>query len=78
MNDIFETLKEIICDYVEVDADDIKPEASLRYDIGATSFDLMNIADAIEDRFGIKVTNTAVVKIKTVGDIAQLLAEKIS
>lgn len=78
MNDIFETLKEIICDYVEVDADEIKPESSLRYDIGATSFDLMNIADAIEDRFGIKVTNTAVVKIKTVDDIAQLLAEKIS
>lgn len=77
MNEIFETLKEIICDYVEVDADEITMDSSLRYDIGATSFDLMNIADAVEERFGIKVTNTAVVKIKTVGDIAQLLAEKI-
>ncbi len=78
MNEIFETLKEIICDYVEVDPDEINPDASLRYDIGASSFDLMNIADAIEERFNIKVTNTAVVKIKTVGDIAQLLADKIT
>ncbi len=78
MNEIFETLKEIICDYVEVDEADINPDASLRYDLGASSFDLMNIADAIEERFNLKITNTAVVKIKTVGDIAQLLAEKIT
>lgn len=78
MNEIFEALKEIICDYVEVDEAAINPDASLRYDIGATSFDLMNIADAIEERFNVKVTNNAVVKIKTVGDIAQLLAEKIT
>lgn len=78
MNDIFETLKEIICDYVEVDPDDIKEDSSLRYDIGATSFDLMNIADAVEERFQVKMTDTAVVKIKTVGDIATLLADKIT
>lgn len=70
---MFETVKEIICEYVETDESVITPEASLRYDIGATSFDLMNIAVAIEERFSLRVPDSALLKIKTVGDIAALL-----
>lgn len=77
MSEIFETLKEIICEYVEVDPDDVKEDSSLRYDIGATSFDLMNVAGAIEDEFKISVTNNSLKKIKTVGDIAELLAANV-
>ena len=77
MSEIFETLKEIICEYVEVEPEDIKEDSSLRYDLGATSFDLMNVADAIEDTFKVSVTNTSLKKIKTVGDIAELLAANV-
>lgn len=77
MSEIFETLKEIICEYVDVDPDDIKEDSSLRYDLGATSFDLMNVAGAVEDRFKVSVTNSSLKKIKTVGDIAELLAENV-
>ena len=73
MSEIFEKLKEIICEYVEVEPDDIKEESSLRYDLGATSFDLMNIAVEIEERFGLSVPDNALHRIKTVGDIAELL-----
>ncbi|MBQ8504124.1 MAG: acyl carrier protein [Clostridia bacterium] len=74
---MFETLKEIICEYVEVDPEDVKEDSSLRYDIGATSFDLMNVAGAIEDTFNVSVTNSSLKKIKTVGDIAELLAANV-
>ncbi|MBQ7294724.1 MAG: acyl carrier protein [Clostridia bacterium] len=74
---MFETLKEIICEYVEVEADDIKEDSSLRYDLGATSFDLMNVANAVEETFNVSVTNTSIKKIKTVGDIAELLAANV-
>lgn len=77
MSEIFEKLKEIICEYVEVDPDDIKEDSSLRYDLGATSFDLMNVAAAIEDEFNLSVTNDSLKKIKTVGDIAELLAAHV-
>lgn len=77
MSEIFETLKEIICEYVEVEPEDIKEDSSLRYDLGATSFDLMNVADAIEETFKVSVTNTSLKKIKTVGDIAELLAANV-
>lgn len=77
MSEIFETLKEIICEYVEVEPEDIKEDSSLRYDLGATSFDLMNVADAIEERFKLSVTDASLKKIKTVGDIAELLAANV-
>lgn len=77
MSEIFEALKEIICEYVDVDPEDVKEESSLRYDLGATSFDLMNVASAVEEKFKISVTDNSLKKVKTVGDIAELLAAKV-
>jgi acyl carrier protein len=70
---MFERVKEIICDYVEINEQEITPDSSLRYDIKATSFDLMNIAVAIEEEFGLTVPDSALPRIKTVNDIVNLL-----
>lgn len=78
MENILDILKEIICEYVETDEDSITAESSLRYDIGASSFDLMNIAVAIEDRFNLSIADKNLPVIKTVGDIAALLEKKLS
>lgn len=75
--DILEILKEIICEYVEIEPEEISADSNLRYDLGASSFDLMNIAVAIEEKFKVKMSNASLPKIKTVGDIAGLLADKI-
>ena len=75
--DILEILREIICEYVEIEPEEITEESSLRFDLGASSFDLMNIAVAIEEKFKIKMSNSSLPKIKTVGDIAELLAAKV-
>ena len=75
---MLETIKEIICEYVEIEPEDITLESSLRYDIGASSFDLMNIAVAIEEKFKIKISNAAMPKIKTVGDVVDLLEAKLA
>ncbi len=77
MQDIIEILKEIICEYVEIEPEEITAESNMRFDLGASSFDLMNIAAAIEEKFKVKMSNATLPKIKTVGDIATLLADKI-
>ena len=64
---------EIICEYVEVEPDTITPASILRTDIGATSFDLMNIAEAIEQQWHISVPDDRLPTIRTVGDILALL-----
>ncbi len=64
---------EIICEYVEAEPETITAESSLRTDIGATSFDLMNIAVAIEEKYGVTVPDSALPTIKTVGDVISVL-----
>ncbi len=75
---MLETIKEIICEYVEIDPEEITAESSMRYDLGASSFDLMNIAVAIEEKFDIKISNASLPKIKTVGDVVEMLENKLS
>lgn len=74
--DMFEIIKEIICEYVDVEPDEIQKEASLRYDLGASSFDLMNIGSAIEEKFKVKLTAASLTKIKNVGDLVDFLENK--
>ena len=70
---MLENIIEIICEYVEIEPEEIAPASSLRSDIGATSFDLMNIAVAIEEQYGVSVPDHLIPRIKTVGDIVSLL-----
>lgn len=64
---------DIICEYVDADPESITAESSLRTDLGATSFDLMNVAAAIEEEFHCSVPDSALPGIRTVGDIAAML-----
>ena len=65
----------LICEYVEADPAQITAASSLRNDIGATSFDLMNIAAAVEETFGVTVPDDRLPTVKTVGDIVGLIGE---
>ncbi len=64
---------DIICEYVEADPETITEDTSLRNDIGATSFDLMNVAQAVEEKYNVSLPNSALPRVKTVGDILRLL-----
>lgn len=64
----------IICEYVETDPSQITEETNLRTDIGASSFDLMNIAIAVEAEYGVSLPNSELPKVKTVGDIMRLVS----
>ncbi len=66
-------LIDIICEFVEIEPEEITAASSLRNDVGATSFDLMNIAVEIERSFRIRVPDDRLPLIKTVGDIASLI-----
>ncbi len=46
---MFDQLKDIIVNYVEVKKEDIKPESRFIEDLGFTSFDFMSMLGEIED-----------------------------
>lgn len=70
---MLERIKDIICDYVEIEPEAVTESASLRNDIGASSFDLMNIAVAVEREFRVSLPDSKIPTVKTVGDILALL-----
>ena len=65
---MLEQVKEIICEYVEVDPSEIHEESRFIEDLGFTSFDFMSMVGEFEDTFDIEVREEDVVHIKTVGE----------
>lgn len=65
---MLDQLKEIICNYVEVDPSAITEDARFIEDLGFNSYDFMSLLGEVEDTFGIQVSEEEVLKLSTVGD----------
>lgn len=74
---MFEKLVDIICNYVEVEPEDIRPESRFMEDLGFTSFEFMSMLGEIEDEFDVEVEQTEAVNIRTVQEAVDYL-EKLT
>lgn len=74
---MFEKLVNIICNYVEVEPENIYPESRFMEDLGFTSFDFMSMLGEIEDEFDVEVEQAEAANIRTVQEAADYL-EKLS
>ena len=63
---MLEQLKEMICEYVEVEPSEIKEESRFIEDLGFNSYDFMSMIGEIERE---------VVNVKTVGDAVKYIKE---
>lgn len=70
---MFEKLVEIICNYVEVEPENIHPESRFVEDLGFTSFDFMSMLGEIEDEWDIEADQEKVVNIRTVQEAVDYL-----
>ncbi|MGD8228431.1 MAG: acyl carrier protein [Desulfobacteraceae bacterium] len=68
MADIVEKVKEIICEQLNVSAEDVVPEASFVDDLGADSLDQVELIMAMEEEFDISIPDEDAEKIATVKD----------
>ena len=73
---MFEKLVEIICNYVEVEPENVRPESRFMEDLGFTSFDFMGMLGELEDEFEVEVPDSEVENIKTVGDLVKYIEDK--
>ena len=74
---MFEKLVDIICNYVEVEPENIKPESRFMEDLGFTSFDFMSMLGEIDDEFDVEVEQTEAANIRTVQEAVDYL-EKLT
>lgn len=70
---MFEKLAEVICNYVEVEKENIHPESRFMEDLGFTSFDFMSMLGELEEEFDIEIEQQEVSDIRTVQEAADYL-----
>jgi len=70
---MFEKLVEIICNYVEVEAENVKMESRFMEDLGFTSFDFMSMLGELEDAFDVEIEQQEVSDIRTVKEAVTYL-----
>lgn len=70
---MFDKLVEVICNYVEVEPESIRPESRFMEDLGFTSFDFMSMLGELEETFDVEVDQQAAVNIRTVQEAVDYL-----
>ena len=74
---MLEQMKELILQYVEVDPEDITPEARFIEDLHFNSYDFMSLLGELEEKLNVTVDEQEILELHTVGDAIKYL-EKIS
>ena len=70
---MLEQLKDMICEYVEIDKNLINENSRFMEDLGFTSFDFMSMIGEIEDKFDVEVEERKAADIRTVGEAVEYI-----
>ena len=63
---------------IEVDEDVIKPEATLKEDLGIDSLDFVDIVVIVERNFGFKIVAEEMTGIQTLGQFCDYIESKVN
>ncbi len=77
MEEITSKLKEIVMDRLNVEEDQIKPEASFVEDLGADSLDIVELIMGIEEEFDIEIPDEDAEKLTNVGEAMNYVKSKL-
>lgn len=71
-----EKIKKIIAEQLDLPLEDIQENSSLLNDLGADSLEKVEISMAVEKAYAIHISDDEFLKIKTVGDLCQIVEQK--
>lgn len=73
MSDVFERLKNIVARELKVDPEKITLDSSFVDDLGADSLDMVELVMALEDEFGISISDEEAQNIRTIRDAVEYI-----
>jgi acyl carrier protein len=76
MDDLFEKMKKLIAEKLDVDEEKITMDASFRQDLGADSLDTYELVYAIEENMGIQIPDEKANEFETVKDAYDYIASQ--
>ena len=72
---MFEEVKKIIAEELNIDEEKITMDSKLIEDLGADSLDAVSLIMAVEEKYNIQISDEVAQKIQTVGDIVKYAEE---
>jgi acyl carrier protein len=75
--EIFEKVKKIVAEQLEVDPNDVTPQASFATDLNADSLDTVELVMALEEEFDIEIPDEAAEQIDTVQKAVDFISNKV-
>ena len=72
---VFDKIKEIIIEQLQVEESEITMDTNLMKDLSADSLDAVEIIMAIEDEYGIEIPDEVAENFTKVGDIVKYVEE---
>ena len=73
---MFETLKNLLVEELQLDADEIKMESELTNDLGINSIELADLVLMCEDKFDLEIADDDIQQFVTIGDVVNYLESK--
>ena len=74
--EILEKVKEIISEQLEIKFEDIKTGSTFE-EMDADSLDLVELVMALEEEFGVEISDEEIENIKTVNDVVEHIKSRI-
>lgn len=70
---VFEKIKNILAEQLDVEAEDMTMETDIAKDLHADSLDVVELLMAIEDEFEVEIPDEEIENIKTIGDLTEYI-----
>lgn len=70
---MLDKMREIICEFVDMDPKSITLETNIRKDLGLNSLELVNLAVDIEEEFDVEIPDKEAMGLETVADAIRVI-----
>ena len=76
--DIFEQVKKILCDQLDLEEEQGNEDSEVIDDLGADSLDIVDLVMTLEEEFDTEIPDEDIENLKTVGDIVKYIEDRVA
>ena len=74
---VFEKVRDILVEQLDVDEDAVTMESAIADDLGADSLDVVDLVMSLEEEFDTEIPDEEIENLKTVGDVVHYIEDNL-
>ena len=75
---VLEKLIELLCEQLDIEADEVNENTDIVNDLGADSLDVVDLVMTLEEEFDTEIPDEDIENLKTVGDIVKYIEDRVA